>query len=417
MSLMNTKSTTRRRGAVPNLQRPTVVDLFAGCGGLTLGFVNQGFEPILALEDNATAVDTYQAHFGDHIRCERIDEYTKVPKAEVVVGGPPCQGFSSAGLRREGDERNSLVEVFARIVRASRPEAFVFENVEGFFTTDGGRRVRDLLGPLIDSGYRIHLRKINAANFGVPQHRKRVIAIGARGWDPTFPDATHSAYGSPGAARGGQHYPKTPTVLDAIGDLAAAASTPPGEPEDHYARPLKSDRHRRLRGLKPGETMRDLPERYWHGSYRRRAFRRVMDGIPTERRGGAPAGMRRLRGDQPSKAITGGARSEFVHPVEDRFLTLRECARIQTFPDDFRFTGSEAEKALLIANAVPPRLAGAIAAVLAEDLRTRPNRRKPGVLLTFVPTLAEGMSPALRKVTEEVEAEFTPNASQAPLPL
>src|SRR5207253_590177 len=111
----------------------------------------------------------------------------------------------------------------------------------------------------------------------------------------------------------------------------------------------------------------------WHESYRRRAFRRVMDGTPTERRGGAPAGVLRLRAEEPSKAITGGARSEFLHPTEHRNLTIRECARLQTFPDSFTFHGTASERSELIGNAVPPLLA----AVLARTLRVDLERAKP----------------------------------------
>src|SRR5208282_4786550 len=99
------------------------------------------------------------------------------------------------------DKRNSLVACFAETVARMRPTAFLFENVEGFLTAEDGDRVVDLLEPLLGAGYRIHLRKVNAANYGVPQHRKRVIAIGGLGWEPTFPQATHAAFGAPGAAR------------------------------------------------------------------------------------------------------------------------------------------------------------------------------------------------------------------------
>ena len=153
--------------------------------------------------------------------------------------------------------------------------------------------------------------------------------------------------------------------------------------------------------------MRDLPEALHHESYRRRAFRRVMDGTPTEQRGGAPAGIRRLSPDEPSKAITGGARSEFLHPSEHRSLTLRECARLQTFPDTFEFCGTGSEQGQLIGNAVPPRLAGAIAASLLIDLQERSRRTShQGALLSFVPTLADGLSPVLRRVTERVSDTF-----------
>lgn len=153
--------------------------------------------------------------------------------------------------------------------------------------------------------------------------------------------------------------------------------------------------------------MRDLPEDLHHESYRRRAFRRVMDGTPTERRGGAPAGVRRLRPDEPSKAITGGARSEFLHPSEHRPLTIRECASLQTFPTGFVFVGTPSEQGQLIGNAVPPLLAKAIGDTLLRDLKSCDrSAQKPGTLLSFVPTLSEGASPVLRRVSNRVRDMF-----------
>jgi DNA (cytosine-5)-methyltransferase 1 len=131
-----------------------------------------------------------------------------------------------------------------------------------------------------------------------------------------------------------------------------------------------------------------------------------MDGTPTERRGGAPAGVRRLILNEPSKAITGGALSEFLHPSEDRNLTLRECARIQTFPDSFCFQGTSVEQAQLIGNAVPPLLATVIASALAADLQVAEPKSKKGELLSFVPTLSNGMSPILERVTNTVKSTF-----------
>jgi DNA (cytosine-5)-methyltransferase 1 len=398
----------------------TVVDLFCGAGGLSLGLSRAGFQPICAIDHLAAAVQTYGDNLGDHVRVEEISETTLIPMADVIAGGPPCQGFSSAGLRRTGDARNSLVSVFAAIVAREKPKAFIFENVEGFLTTEDGNRVLDLLGPLIAAGYRIHLRKINAANYGVPQHRKRVVAIGGLGWNPPFPAASHAAFGAPGAALGGgRELPRTPTLFDAICDLPPpSANGDVPAIADHTYRPLSADDDKRARLLKPGERMRDLPEEYWHDSYRRRAYRRVMDGTPTERRGGAPAGVRRLQGDQPCKAITSGARSEFLHPTEHRNLTLRECARIQTFPDTFQFAGSASERALLIGNAVPPRLAEALGKVLVSALQQGTCAQyDEGALLSFVPTLSEGMSPALANTTDKVCRAFSVAPQEKQLPL
>ncbi len=180
---------------------PTVVDLFCGAGGMSLGFVRAGFKVIRAIDHWKPAVDTYRTNLGEHVVEGEISDAIQLPASTVIVGGPPCQGFSSAGRREDDDKRNSLVSVFARVVAELKPQAFVFENVEGFFTGAGGRFVVDLLAPLLDAGYRIHLRKINAANFGVPQHRKRVIGIGGLGWDPPFPEFTHRRMCAGGSSR------------------------------------------------------------------------------------------------------------------------------------------------------------------------------------------------------------------------
>lgn len=390
--------------------RPTVVDLFAGAGGLSLGFIEAGFDVLLACDHAPAAVETYRVNVGPHAEALDLSGRVQLPRSDVIAGGPPCQSFSSAGHRRDDDHRGTLVRRFAEIIAERRPRAFVFENVEGFLTAAAGARVLDLLEPVIQAGYCVHLRKINAANYGVPQHRKRVLAIGGLGWEPSFPEPTHTAFGAPGARRAALHLPLTPTVAEALNGLPEASAEPPGTPSDHFFRPLRNLDRTRAEAMKPGQTMRDLPEEMWHESYRRRAFRRVVDGTPTEHRGGAPAGLRRLRHDAPSKAITSGARSEFLHPTEHRLLTMRECARIQSFADDFVFRGTASDRALLIGNAVPPRLAQAVAQSLLADLVTAQATAREGALLSFVPTLADAMSPALARASELVTRRFAPPA-------
>lgn len=384
----------------------SVLDLFSGAGGMSLGFARAGFALIRAIDNDPAAIDSYRTNIGQHIVAHDLREPTVFPRADVIIGGPPCQGFSSAGSRRTADQRNTLVRRFADIVADLRPRAFVFENVEGFLTSEGGAYIFDLLNPLIVAGYRIHLRKVNAANYGVPQHRKRVLAIGGLGWDPSFPQPTHAAFGAPGAALVRGHLPTTPTVMDALRGLPAPLSVCPSTATDHCARPLSPRDRARIGALLPGQAMRDLPVELRHESYQRRAFRRVIDGTPTERRGGAPAGIRRLRPDEPCKAVTSGSRAEFIHPLEDRGLTLRELARIQTFPDDFAFRGTIAQREHLIGNAVPPLFALAVARELAADLTQARPQGGPGRLLSFVPTLSAGMSPALAAVTEAIHAQF-----------
>ncbi len=385
---------------------PTLVDLFCGAGGLSLGFRQSGFNVVYGAELNEAALRTYSHNLGRHaVSCD-LSRAVDLPKSTVIAGGPPCQGFSSAGARRCGDSRNSLVAAFARIVAELKPEAFVFENVEGFLTGESGSRVLDLLDPLLEVGYRIHLRKINAANYGVPQHRKRVLAIGGLGWDPSFPEPTHTAYGAPGALLASRLLPLTPTLSEALVGLPAPVQHEPELLQGHSYKPLVGVDLQRAQALREGMTMKDIPEVLHHPSYKRRANRRVLDGTPTEKRGGAPAGIRRLRSNEPSKAITGGARSEYLHPTEDRNLTIRECARLQTFGDDFLFCGTAAEQMQLIGNAVPPLLARAVGASLLRDLRSVKTSTPGGALLSFIPTLSVGCSPALKTISDLITDRY-----------
>lgn len=397
---------SKGKGRAAQSAAVTVIDLFCGAGGLSLGLQRAGCRVLRSIDHFEAAVQTYRHNLGDHVTSDEIHEGIDLPPATMIAGGPPCQGFSSAGLRRTGDRRNTLVSVFAQIIARNRPKVFLFENVEGFLTAEGGDRVIELLGPLIDAGYQIHLRKINAANYGAPQHRKRVVAIGGLGWAPVFPEPTHHAYGAPGARLAAAGKPTAPTVMDAIRGLPAPTSEQPGVPQGHWHATLRGEDLERVSRLSPGQTMRDLPEELWHESYRRRAFRRVADGTPTERRGGAPCGVRRLRADEPSKAITTGARSEFVHPEDHRYLTIRECARIQTFPDSFEFLGTVAEQTLLIGNAVPPVLGEAIGRSLVEQFALARPAHTSGGLLSFVPTTSSGMSPALQRIMDVVARKF-----------
>lgn len=178
---------------------------------------------------------------------------------------------------------------------------------------------------------------------------------------------------------------------------------------DHYSPVLSALQLERVRGLSPGQTMKDLPEHLQHESFRRRAFRRVMDGTPVERRGGAPSGLKRFFADEPGLTITSAATREFVHPTEDRLLTLRECARLQTFPDSFVFTGSAASRIQQIGNAIPPLLARKVAEHIASEYGFEVRYTvEDHSRLRFRLTRSEGMSPALAKteslLTELVEA-------------
>ncbi|ORL38792.1 hypothetical protein A6F59_24455 [Prescottella equi] len=176
---------------------------------------------------------------------------------------------------------------------------------------------------------------------------------------------------------------------------------------DHWARPPKEIAALRYKMLEWGQTMRDLPPELQHASFKRRANRRVADGMPTEKRGGAPAGLRKMRPDEPSRAITSAASREFVHPFEDRTLTLRECARLQTFPDDYLFAGTVNENATLIGNAIPVLFAKALGSALDATMNADDHiSSEPGRLVQFQVTVGDLMSPALKKVTDRITGRY-----------
>ena len=388
----------------------SVVDLFSGAGGLTVGFENAGLNVAVASDIWHPAAETHRANFPNipfieadirDVTAEDIKAYCGSSSPDVVAGGPPCQGFSSAGARRELDVRNTLVGYYANFAVELEPSIIVFENVEGFLTAGGGAFVTDLLDPLINAGYSVRLEKLNVAHFGVPQLRKRVIAIAAKGRTPAQLEPSHSASGAPGVQRRGTGLPYTRTVGDALG-YASLDST------DKLSVPREASELERMRieALKPGQTMRDLDPSLQHASYARRANRRVADGMPTEKRGGAPAGLRRLVASEPSKAITSAAVRELVHPTLNRMLTLREAAILQTFPSDFRFLGTRSEIATMIGNAIPAAFAAALGSAVLETLK-HPQGQARGELVDFVATDAEAMSPALARTVGIINRRYS----------
>lgn len=413
--------------------RPTAISLFAGAGGCTLGFQQAGFNVLFATDINDDAVASYRHNFPN-ATCETADIRDLGPEEllekiglrsgelDILLGGPPCQGFSSAGMKSGEDPRNSLVRHYVRLLEGMRPKWFIMENVEGLLTNDGGMHVRDALKAFIQAGYIVNLEKIYAQGYGVPQRRKRVLIVGNRlGHDFIFPNASNIFSGN--IFRKGEI-----TFLTATSDLPAATTktgdslsyTRPPDNElqrylrgdtnkvtDHFSSPLSDLQFERVRGLAAGQTMKDLPEHLQHASFRKRANRRVMDGTPAERRGGAPSGLKRFFANEPSLTITSAATREFVHPIEDRLLTLRECARLQTFPDSFVFLGNAASRIQQIGNAIPPILARTIAEHILESygfqLRYIDSETP---LLRFRLTRSEGMSPALAK-TESLLMDLT----------
>ena len=416
--------------------KPTAISLFAGAGGCSLGFQQAGFDVRFATDIDRDAMESYRRNFAEK-PCEVADVRDLGPELlldkvglragelDILLGGPPCQGFSSAGMKSGEDPRNSLVRHYVRLLEGIRPKWFVMENVEGLLTNDGGLHVRDAVEAFLGAGYSVNLEKVYAQGYGVPQRRKRVLIVGNRiGHDFVFPEAVSQFSGNifrKGEVTFSTATSDLPPATTDVGKPLSHVGPPQNELQtylrgdaktvtDHFSPTLSEIQLERVRGLSPGQTMKDLPERLQHESFRRRAFRRVMDGTPVERRGGAPSGLKRFFSDEPSLTITSAATREFVHPTEDRLLTLRECARLQTFPDSFVFAGSSASRIQQIGNAIPPILARTVAEHIAKeygfDVRYSSSARPT---LRFCLTRSEGMSPALARtefvLTELVESK------------
>jgi DNA (cytosine-5)-methyltransferase 1 len=353
---------------MPEMESCTVIDLFAGCGGASLGFERAGFKVLAAVEsDDITSLSYVANHpeavlFTEDIR--RLSAYEILDKAStnvggctVVIGCPPCQGFSRHRLKGAGlnDPRNSLVNIFAELVSAMSPPFFIFENVPGI--------IRNAVSPwysakkmLTNIGYHITEDIIDAVNYGVPQHRRRFAAVGCR--LPTVNMVLlPKTYRSP---KEHINLPVWRTVRDAIGQLPPLGN---GEasPDDslHYAPTHRDSTLKRFQQIPlNGGSRTSLPPEMQLNCHR--GYRGHLDVYG------------RLFWDKPANTITGGciqpSKGRFLHPDQDRALSLREAARLQGFPDDYQFKGNKQQIALQIGNAVPPPLACALALGIKEAL-------------------------------------------------
>lgn len=405
--------------------------LFSGCGGCSLGLMQAGFDVRLAVDIDRQACETYARSLGEKaiwqvdllgIQPEQMLEKAQIGQSEVdlIVGGPPCQGFSSAGAKDWTDPRNKLLRNFIEIVTKLRPTWFVMENVEGLLTAQDGFYITEAVTRFLSAGYWVSARKLYLEKYGLPQRRKRVLIIGnLEQCEFRFPAPAY--FEPPFLPLTGQQAQRT--ILDAIGDLPPAMEAEiaiyPQPPKNdyqlalqrqdgcgvslHQSKPLNDLLRKRIERLAPGETMKDLPPELQHSSFTRRAFRRVMDGTPTEKRGGAPSGLKRMHSDKPSLTITSASPTEFIHPIKNRPLTLRECARIQSFPDWFEFSGSFGAIATQIGNAIPPLLMKILATQINELATWRKANKPQGRWLGIEATKSEGMSPALTRTLQQIQ--------------
>ena len=322
-----------------------VLDLFCGGGGLSEGFLQAGYDVVAGVDASEEFLATYERNHEDALAIQadlsEVDPETFFethpidPDAiDVVIGGPPCKGFSIAGHRDPDDERNYLVGAFIDYVAFVQPDAFVMENVPGITSMEGGDTLRSILEGFREAGYETPAYEtLNAADYGTPQTRRRVIFQGRRdGSRPTYPERTHSP--AEQTTLSGERLEPYVTVADALGGRDVE-SLPNHETTDH-----SSEMVERIAEVDVGESLYESYGDSW----------------------------RRLDPDEPAITIKENHNAPFIHPEADRVGTVRECAILQSFPDDYVFEGPKSTQLKVVGNAVPPRLANAIAEALAGDL-------------------------------------------------
>jgi DNA (cytosine-5)-methyltransferase 1 len=342
-----------------------IIDLFCGCGGLSLGFEMAGFEPILAIDLWKDAIITYNHNRKKRVgMCSDIKELSNEflkslnEDGEIVgvIGGPPCQGYSTVGTRDINDPRNHLYLQYCRVVEQVKPTFFVLENVKGLTTLCNGMFRDDIYNRFTKLGYNVSYKIINAAHYGVPQKRERVFFVGIKNAEFEFPAGDDN---------------KLITCKDALSDLpklnemngAEQQHKYVSEPQTPYQALMRknstiirnhqltmhTEQTKQIISMIPdGGRIKDLPREYWDIRKYNKAFER-MSSV------------------RPSNTVDTGHRNYF-HYSENRIPTARENARLQSFPDDFEIIGTRTSQYKQIGNAVPPLMAYAIAKAIKEQI-------------------------------------------------
>lgn len=351
-----------------------IMDLFAGVGGLTYGFSKiPEFRIVAANEVDRDIARAYSLNHRDVKMINRdINELTEAClrdilgdiRIDIVVGGPPCQSYSTLGKRRLDDRANLFLE-YKRVLGILQPRAFVFENVTGILSMNKKALFKEVQREFSELGYQLKYQVLNAVDYGVPQQRERVILVGFRGENRfEYPTPTHGEGRKPYV-----------TLRDALGDLPALRS---GQTGAGYDRAADNEFLRWVRA-NAGEklTEHSAPK---NGKHLIRIMETLQDGqskddLPEEIRPGSGYGntYAKLWWDRPSTTITRNfacpSSSRCIHPRDSRAMTIREGARLQSFPDDYLFYGPDGKKRLEIGNAVPPLLSMAIAEKMLEAMQ------------------------------------------------
>jgi DNA (cytosine-5)-methyltransferase 1 len=309
-----------------------IVSLFSGAGGLDLGLIQAGHTVLWANDIFQDAVSTYRDNIGGFVDTRDIADIpsSEIPYADVVVGGPPCQGFSVANWKRKlNDPRNQLYEEMVRVARDKRPWFVVMENVKGIVSLGKGTILKKIEGDFSDAGYKTYWAVLNSADYGVPQKRMRFIMLGVQDdmaeLPPAFPPTkTHRATDAPGL------------------DPALIPWVTVGQALAHFPEPTDS---------------MEIPNHQFS------SYKLIFNGH---------LGHRFIAPDQPAPSVTGrgddrGGVVVLHHPNNRRRMSVRELAAVQSFPDDFVFWGAKSSGYRQVANAVPPKLGQAIGRMLSEN--------------------------------------------------
>lgn len=370
---MSPPSPPQRWSGNKGVEQYNIIDLFAGVGGLSYGFsVLPQFNIVVAneIEKDISAAYTLNHPNVKMLNCDICDltedglhKVLDGRKIDLVVGGPPCQSYSTLGKRRN-DERANLFMQYKRILGILQPRAFVFENVTGMLSMNKGQLFRRIQTEFEELGYDLKHEILDAVDFGVPQHRERVILVGTKGKNRfVYPTPTH-----------GDGLKPYVTLKDAIGDLPQLSS---GEKKNYYSAGITNDFLAFVRN--ENETVVQEHGAPKNGEHLIKIMKALKDGqskddLPEDIRPKSGYGntYAKLWWNKPSTTITRNfacpSSSRCIHPRDSRAMSIREGARLQSFPDDYQFYGSDGMKRLEIGNAVPPLLSMAIARQMLDVL-------------------------------------------------